>query len=71
MSVREHESRDYSALGFVVTFFTTLFIARLVTDLAMHGVLIRHESWVSPESWVVPVGFALIGCYAYWYRNKS
>ncbi|APT91794.1 hypothetical protein CPHO_01420 [Corynebacterium phocae] len=71
MKGQEQETRNYSIFGFVVTFFATLIIARLVTDLVLQGSLIHKESWTSPEAWIVPIGFALIGCFAYWYRNKT
>lgn len=60
--------RMVGALG---TFLLTLVCARLIVDLSLHGTLIRSESYVSVKEWVVPLGFALIGVFAYWYRTRT
>lgn len=64
-------SRGRTALAYGAVFASTLLIARLIVDLAQYGILFRKESWLTVSAWVVPIGFALIGCYAYWYRTRQ
>lgn len=59
------------ALGYGLTFFATLLVARLVFDWTHTGKLFSYQFWATLSAWVVPVGFALISCYAYWYRNRD
>lgn len=59
-----------SPLGYAFTVLCTLIAARVVIDVAQNGAVFNAESWVSPGAWIVPVGFALIACFAYWYRVR-
>ncbi len=63
-------SAGRAVLSYVAVFACTLLIARFIVDLAQYGILIRKESWLTASAWIGPVGFALIGCFAYWYRTR-
>ncbi|MCI6573992.1 MAG: hypothetical protein PT944_06750 [Actinomycetaceae bacterium] len=57
-------------LGGIATFVCTLLIARVLVDLAQYGALWRPESWSSAAEWIAPLGFAVIGVFAYWYSHR-
>lgn len=67
---RSEKSAGRKSLGYILTFVWTLLVARIVIDLVNYGTVFVRESWVTPGAWVYPAGFALIGCYARWYRTR-
>lgn len=63
--------RTKSAIGYVINFVAILLVARIVIQLVEHGVTVQNHTWADPMAWIASIGFALIGSYAYWYRNRS
>lgn len=64
--------RKLSLGKLVLNFLWCLLVARVIVGIS-RGNLGEIESWVSLTSWVGPLGFALIGTYAfwnYWYRSS-
>lgn len=72
MNGKDSEIRKGRAvLAYGAIFIFTLLVARLIVDSAQYGILIRKDFWLTLSAWIVPIGFALIGCYAYWYRTRK
>lgn len=67
----EKTRRAKNAIGYVINFVAILLVARIVIQLADHGVTLQIHTWADPMAWIASIGFALISSYAYWYRNRS
>lgn len=61
--------RIYKMVNRMANFVATLLIARIVIHLVNHGLTLQVHTWTDPMAWIVSIGFALIGYYAYWYRH--
>lgn len=71
MSRRDNSgSGSTSPLGYFLTFTCTLLVARIVVDLVQHQTQPGFQAWLTPSTWIVPAGFALIACFSYWYRSR-
>lgn len=57
--------------GYIGTFLGTLCFARIVIDSVNGRGFLAVSSWLTPRTWIGALGFALIACYAYWYRTRD
>lgn len=66
----ENSLRTNKPLKTALHFIWVLLVARIITGLTISQDLLSAQAWATPQTWIAPLGFAVIFAVIYW-RNQG